>query len=117
MKPHPRNAIRSGSSIEGNQPQSYLSEASDSFREPVLDSREVRRHESAQGCHFGIASDLRLELIVIRLRQDTQRVVAVAGGFERRLPRSSVLFGHDVVVELPEDCQHRHLDLTKRWTR
>ena len=46
------------------------SETPDVRPEPILDRRGVLRHESLQRCHFRVASDLGLALIVIRLRQD-----------------------------------------------
>src|SRR6266480_5738544 len=95
----------------------WRADASDPLREPVLNGREIDRHESLQRRSLSVASDLRFELSVIRLWQDAQRVVAVAGRFEGRLPGSFVLVGHDVVVELPEDGQHWHLQPTKRRAR
>src|SRR5438067_5018802 len=59
-------------------PLPIRSEASDVLPEPILNCREVLRHESLQRCHFGVASDLGLPLVVIRLRQDLQRVVSIA---------------------------------------
>src|SRR5258708_1777255 len=51
---------------------------------------------------------------MIRLWKNSQRVVPVATGFECRLPGSLVLFGDDVVVQLPEEREHRRLELTQR---
>jgi hypothetical protein len=75
------------------------SEASDSFREPVMESRKVNRHESLQFRHLCVASNLRVEQEMIRFGENSQRVVSIATRFERRFPRSFVLFRDDIVVE------------------
>src|SRR5229473_1820929 len=51
---------------------------------------------------------------MIRFRKNSQRVVPVATSFECRLPGSLVLFGDYVVVQFPEEREHRRLELTQR---
>src|SRR5260370_40632515 len=52
---------------------------------------------------------------MIRLRRNSQREAPVATGFECRFPGSLVLFGDDVVVQLPEQREQRRPELTQRW--
>jgi hypothetical protein len=63
------------------------------FPEPILNRREVLRDESLERCHFGIAAELSLPLVVIRLGQHLQCVVSIATGFECGLPSGLILFG------------------------
>src|SRR5437660_4040647 len=77
-----------------------LPKAANPLREPVMDCCEIRRDESLQRWRFGVAPNLRLELAVIRLRQDSRGVISVPRSFECRIPGGLVLFSHDVVVQL-----------------
>src|SRR5215211_7218696 len=58
--------------------------ASDPGSEPIADRREIGWHESVQRRHLLIAAPPRLELKVIRSGENSQCVVSVAGGSERR---------------------------------
>jgi hypothetical protein len=65
-------------------------DASNPLREPVLDGREVGRHESLQRLDLRVAPDFCLEHVVVRLRNDEECVVAIARGFERRVLAETV---------------------------
>ena len=80
----------------------------------MLDSGQVLGDEAVERCHLFIASGFCVPLVMVSVRQDLKRVVAVASSFKRGFPRCLVLFSHDVIVEFSKERKSRRLELLKR---
>jgi hypothetical protein len=102
-----RTEFDSGVLLAGRQ------ESLDPLGKPVLDGCEVCRHDSLQVRRFCVAPYLCLELPVIRLWQDEEHIVPVAGGLELRVPSGPVLFRKNVVVQLSPDRESRRAQPAK----